>query len=225
MGKKELGTKREYTEECKVETVRLADSIWGNAVAHRPGVAQSTATNRVRRRKSLVPSSQGPSVVTRLPVSDLGAGNARLRLELTNAKLNLDIVKRAMKILYRPDSWAYNRWNWYVRLANLTTRLEAITSRLLLLAGVARQTEHVGQSRLLFTLTHAAGNLIKSMVTNFRKGLDTVLATAPQLTKPERWNALVRYIVEKILATKPKSYVQPALMVSNFSQPLITATG
>jgi hypothetical protein len=68
-------------------------------------------------------------------------------------------------------------------------------------------------------------DLIKSMVAKVRKGLDTILATAPQLTKPERWKALLRYIVEKILAAKPKSYVQPALMPSNFSQPLIPATG
>lgn len=119
----------------------------------------------------------------------------------------------------------YNWWSWYVRLAHPPTRLEAITSRPLLLAGVARLTEHAGQSRLLLTLTHAAGDLIKTMVANVRKGLDTILATAPQLTKRERWTALVRYIVEKIIATKPKNYVQPALMPSNFSQPLIPAMG
>jgi hypothetical protein len=97
----------------------------------------------------------------------------------------------------------YNWWSWYVRLAHPATRLEAITSRPLLLAG----------------------DLIKSMVANVRKGLDTVLATAPQLTMRERWAALVRYIVEKIIATKPKNYVQPALMQSNFSPLLIRATG
>ena len=91
----------------------------------------------------------------------------------------------------------YNWWSWYVRLAHPPTRLEAITSRPLLLAGVARLTEHAGQSRLLLTLTHTAGDLIRTMVANVRKGLDTILATAPQLTKPERWTALVRYIVEK----------------------------
>jgi len=35
----------------------------------------------------------------------------------------------------------------------------------------------------------------------------------------------VRYIVEKIIATKPKNYVQPALMQSDFTQQLIPATG
>ena len=125
----------------------------------------------------------------------------------------------------RAVALTYNWWSWYVRLAHPATRLEAITSRPLLLAGVARLTQHAGQSRLLLTLTHAAGDLIKSMVTNVRKGLDTILATAPQLTKRERWTALVRYIVEKIIDAKPKNGVQPTLMQSNFPQPLLPATG
>ena len=125
----------------------------------------------------------------------------------------------------RAVALTYNWWSWYVRLAHPSTRLEAITSRPLLLAGVARLTQHAGQSRLLLTLTHAAGDLIKSMVANVRKGLDTILATAPQLTKRERWTALVRYIVEKIITTKPKNDVQPTFMQSNFPQPLLPATG
>ena len=125
----------------------------------------------------------------------------------------------------RAVALTYNWWSWYVRLAHPSTRLEAITSRPLLLAGVARLTQHAGQSRLLLTLTHAAGDLIKSMVANVRKGLDTILATAPQLTKRERWTALVRYIVEKIIDAKPKNYVQPTLMQSNCSQPILPATG
>ncbi len=98
----------------------------------------------------------------------------------------------------------YNWWSWYVRLAHPKTRLEAITSRPLLLSGVARLTQHAGQSRLLLTLTHAAGDQIKAMIANVRKGLDAVLATAPQLTKPERWTALVRYIVARIIEAAPK---------------------
>lgn len=103
----------------------------------------------------------------------------------------------------------YNWWSWYVRLAHPQTRLEAITSRPLLLAGVARLTQHAGQSRLLVTLTHAASDQIKAMVANVRKGLDAILAAAPQLPKPQRWSVLVRYIVEKILAAKPKNIPSP----------------
>ena len=51
------------------------------------------------------------------------------------------------------------------------TRLEAITSRPMLLSGVARLTQHAGQSRLLVTLSHAAGDQIKAMTTNIRNCL------------------------------------------------------
>ena len=115
----------------------------------------------------------------------------------------------------------YNWWSWYVRLAHPKTRLEAITSRPLLLSGVARLTQHAGQSRLLLTLTHAAGDQIKAMIANVRKGLDTILATAPQLAKPERWKALMRYIIEKIIAAKPRNHAPPSMLPS--ATPLIPA--
>ena len=105
----------------------------------------------------------------------------------------------------RAVALVYNWWSWYVRLAHPKTRLEAITSRPLLLAGVARLTQHAGQSRLLLTLTHAAGDQIKAMIANIREGLDHVLASAPQLPKVGRWRALVRYIVSKIIAARPKN--------------------
>ena len=115
----------------------------------------------------------------------------------------------------------YNWWSWYVRLAHPKTRLEAITSRPLLLSGVVRLTQHAGQARLLLTLTHAAGDQIKAMIANVRKGLDTVLATAPQLTKPERWTALVRYIVAKIIEAAPKIKL-PKVLDQVISSPMPT---
>lgn len=88
--------------------------------------------------------------------------------------------------------------------------MEAITSRPLLLVGVARLTQHAGRSHLLLTLTHATDDQIKAMIANVRKGLDYVMITAPQLTKPERWTALVRYIVAKIMAGASKIHPPPA---------------
>lgn len=102
----------------------------------------------------------------------------------------------------RAVALVYNWWSWYVRLAYPKARLEAITSRPLLLAGIARLTHHSGQSRLLVTITHAACDQVKSMITNVRKGLDHILQTAPQLPKLERWKSLVRYITAKIVAAK-----------------------
>jgi hypothetical protein len=108
-----------------------------------------------------------------------------------------DLSARAVALIY-------NWWSWYVRLAHPKARREAITSRPLLLSGVARLTEHAGQSRLLVTLMHGAGDQIKAMIANIRRGLDHVVATAPQLPGLERWHALVRYIIGKITATRPK---------------------
>jgi len=105
----------------------------------------------------------------------------------------------------------YNWWSWYVRLASPKARREAITSRPLLLSGVARLTEHAGQSRLLLTLVHGAGEKIKDMLGAIRAGLDHVRATAPQLPTLSRWVALVRYIVERIIAVKPKNAALIAL--------------
>jgi hypothetical protein len=116
----------------------------------------------------------------------------------------------------------YNWWSWYVRLAHPKARREAITSRPLLLSGVARLTQHAGQSRLLATLTHAAGDQIKDMITAIRKGLDQIRVTAPQLPKAERWRALIRYIIAQILAVRPMQQPPPLLSTS---LPPIALTG
>lgn len=106
----------------------------------------------------------------------------------------------------------YNWWSWYVRLAHPKTRLEAITSRPLLLAGIAKLTEHAGQSRILLTVTHAAIDKIKSMITNVHNGLDFIAKTTPQLVKIEKWKALVRYIIQKIIDTKSKNPPPPLVL-------------
>ncbi len=105
MSKKELVPNRQYTEEFKVEAMRLAESIGGNAAAKRLGVPQSTVTNWVRSRKtsplSSAPVAQAPLSLARRPVSELEAENARLRKELVNAKLDLEIVKKAAAYFVR----------------------------------------------------------------------------------------------------------------------------
>ena len=94
MGKKEPVPNRQYTDEFKAEAVRLADSIGGNPAAKRLGVPQSTITNWVRRSK-MGTLSVTEAVPARRPVSELEAENARLRRELANTKLDLEIVKKA----------------------------------------------------------------------------------------------------------------------------------
>jgi transposase len=96
MGKKAAVPKREYTDEFKTETVRLAQSIGGNAAAKRLGIPQSTVTNWVRRaREGTSGVVEGAAVAVKRPVSELEAENARLRRELASAKVDLEIVKKA----------------------------------------------------------------------------------------------------------------------------------
>ena len=104
----------------------------------------------------------------------------------------------------RAVALVYNWWSWYVRLAHPKTRLEAITSRPKLLSAVGRLTSHAGQKKILLTITHEAATQIKKLIVNVRTGLCHVRDIAPQLDKPQRWFALVRYIVERIMASQPK---------------------
>ena len=52
------------------------------------------------------------------------------------------------------------------------------------------------------------------MITNIRAGLQHILATAPQLPKSARWQALVTYIVDKILAAKSRICHSPTATAS-----------
>jgi hypothetical protein len=101
----------------------------------------------------------------------------------------------------------YNWWSWYVRLAHPKARLEAITSRPLLLAAIGKITEHAGQKRVLLSITHAAADQVKALVSNVRTGLQHIRETAPQLPECLRWRTLVRYIVDKIIAAQSKNPV------------------
>ncbi len=91
-----------------------------------------------------------------------------------------------------------------MRLAHPKTRLQAITSRPKLLSAVGRLTRHAGRTRLLLTMTHEAAAQIKTLVLNMRTSLRHIQTNAPQLSKSHYWGSLVRYIITKILAFKPK---------------------
>jgi len=108
----------------------------------------------------------------------------------------------------------YNWWSWYVRLANPKNRMEAITSRPKLLSAVGRLTNHGGQSKILLTVMHESVAQIKRLVANVRTGTQHLSSKAPQLAKSERWVAMVRYIVDRILAAQPKSRLIPITLPS-----------
>jgi len=114
---------------------------------------------------------------------------------------------RAVALIYK---W----WSWYVRLANPKNRMEAITSRPKLLSAVGRMTSHSGQNKILLTVMHESVDQIKQLVANVRSGIRHISAAAPQLVDSQRWVAMVRFIVARILAAQPKFTPTPAVLPS-----------
>jgi transposase len=96
MGKKELVANRQYTDEFKLEAVKLGESIGGNQAAKRLGIPESTLWNWIRlSRAGKLKAVVGGAVAVKRSVSEVEAENARLRRELASAKLDLEIVKKA----------------------------------------------------------------------------------------------------------------------------------
>lgn len=87
---------RQYADEFKVEAVRLAESIGSNPAAKRLGIPDSSMWNWVRlSRAGKLKTMQGTSSQANPGLRDLEAENDRLRRELANAKMDLEIVKKA----------------------------------------------------------------------------------------------------------------------------------
>ncbi len=101
-----------------------------------------------------------------------------------------------------------------MRLANPKNRMEAITSRPKLLNAVGRMTSHAGQSRILLTVMHESVEQIKQLVVNVRSGIQHISIIAPQLLSSQRWVAMVRFIVGRILAAQPQFTPMPATLAS-----------
>ena len=96
MSKKELVANRQYTDEFKVEAVRLGESIGGNKAAQRLGIPDSSLWNWIRlSRAGKLKAAEGNTVSTKRSVTEVEAENARLRRELASTKLDLEIVKKA----------------------------------------------------------------------------------------------------------------------------------
>ena len=96
MGKKEGVRNRQYTDEFKVEAVRLSESIGGSPAAKRLGIPDSSLWNWIRlSRAGKLRAADGAAVSVKRSVAEVEAENNRLRRELANTKLDLEIVKKA----------------------------------------------------------------------------------------------------------------------------------
>ena len=97
----------------------------------------------------------------------------------------------------RAAALVYNWWSWYCRAAHPDARLEALTSRPLLLAAEGKAANHGGQTQLYLTPLHGKVQAIKAMIANIRAALRHVKTIAEQLPKPDPWATLLRYICQR----------------------------
>jgi Transposase DDE domain group 1 len=116
---------------------------------------------------------------------------------------------RRCQILARTIAVIYNWWSLFTRLAIPNRHTEAVTSRPLLLNGVARQTTHSHQTMLTITSVHAQASAVRRVLEAVSAFLQRVRQTAEQLTSADRWTAVLRFIYRDWLRSSADS--QPTL--------------
>jgi len=88
----------------------------------------------------------------------------------------------------------YNWWSLFARLANPKARLEAITSRPLLLTGVGRKTSHAGQQHLTIAPVHGKGAKAIELLTEVSQRLKKWKSIAEQLPLKSVWQQVCEHI-------------------------------
>ena len=93
----------------------------------------------------------------------------------------------------------YNWWTLFTRLAIPEKHAEAISTRPLLLHGIARRTRHGNQSTLTITSLHGQAEKVRTIMNSVNGFLRSIRASAEQLTQSERWRLILSHIFRKFL--------------------------
>ncbi|MHB1793697.1 MAG: hypothetical protein ACYCPO_01910 [Acidobacteriaceae bacterium] len=114
----------------------------------------------------------------------------------------------------RAVALVYNWWSWYCHAAKPEARMEAITSRALLLAAVGKATKHAGKTTLYLTPMHAARATLMLLIANVRAALGHVRTVAEQFPASNRWKTLLDYIVARIIPSRPPKLLQTSALLA-----------
>ena len=107
------------------------------------------------------------------------------------------------QIMARIIGLIYNWWSIFVRLAKPDKHLEAISSRPLLLYGVAHRTKHAGQNKIQISCQHGKVADIKLFLGRISNFFCELKSIAEQLTTEQRWYRILSKAVEKYLNGEP----------------------
>jgi Transposase DDE domain group 1 len=121
---------------------------------------------------------------------------------------------RRCQILARTIAVIYNCWTLFTRLAIPNRHTEAMTSRPLLLNGVARQTTHGNQATLTITSMHAQAPAVRRALEVVSTFLQRVRQTAEQFTSTGHWPAVLRFIFRDWLRNSSDSGSEIAFLSS-----------
>ena len=107
------------------------------------------------------------------------------------------------RLMARIVALIYDWWTLFVRLADPSRHHEAITSRPLLLHGVARQTRHAGQTKITISPMHGRADKARHALQRLAAFFAELRATAEQLTSLERWYRILTRALHKYLRGRP----------------------
>ena len=108
----------------------------------------------------------------------------------------------------------YNWWTIFVRMAGPDKHLEAITSRPLLLAGIAERTRHSRQTTLRIASAHGRTRWAELALTGVTRFLRGLVKAAEQLTDTEKWAQILAHAFRSWLGGRqlhaPPRLIAPA---------------
>ena len=107
------------------------------------------------------------------------------------------------RLVSRLVALVYNWWSLFVRLARPDKHSEAITSRPLLLHGVAKQTIHAGQTTITISSTHAKSHFVQSALQALSGFLVRLKGAAEQLNVGARMRLITRQAFRFFLEKMP----------------------
>ena len=97
---------RKYTEEFKVQAIRLAESVGVAAAAKRLGVPDGNLRNWINRGRAGKLESEECAKPVKKSLAEAEAESRRLRRELETTQLDLEIVKRVHRTRYETRAQA-----------------------------------------------------------------------------------------------------------------------
>jgi hypothetical protein len=123
-------------------------------------------------------------------------------------------LKRS-QLMARIVALIFNWWSIFTRIGSEGKHGEAITTRPLLMHGIARHTRHGQQSYLNISSLHARASRVANLLSRISYWIRSYRDSAEQLARGLRWPTLLRLIFRHFCSVPPPSSPIPAQMAAS----------